>query len=206
MPQISNLPLFTIKTKASYLSQTIRNVYHYVDLAGAPSTTAATIAGDFGTLILTPALANLSDQFVFQTIEVIQENDSENFALVAFTAAGSNINPAVASNQVISVRLNRTDRLFRNGWKRWSGLCENQITGNFIDTASLSAFQTDMAHQGNTMSTGGNTLTPVILRKTYAGEPPVLNPVSLWLYSPIGSAQVFRRLGTQNTRKENIGE
>lgn len=206
MPQIANIPLFTIKTRGSYLDAVVRNVYHYVDLAGAPSTQADVIAGNFETIVLVPAVANLSDQLSLTAIEVIQENDSENFHLGSLSLVGGNINPPLASNQVVSVRLNRTDRLFRNGWKRWSGLCENQVSGNFIEVASANQFAVDFAPSGEPFITGGNTLTPVILRRTYTGNPPVLNPVSQWLYSPIGEAQVFRRIGSQNTRKLGYGE
>jgi len=206
MPQIANLPLFSIKSKGTYLGVTVRNVWHYIDLAGAPTTAADVLASSFITSIITPAQTNVSNQFTIDEVEVIQENDSENFALVTAGIVGGSIDPPVASAQAISIRLNRTDRLFRNGWKRWAGLTEVQTEGNFMTVASQTAFQTNFAPMGNTLASGGNTFTPVILRKTYVGEPPVLNPVSQWIYATIGSAQVFRRLGTQNTRKPTEGE
>lgn len=112
---------------------------------------------------------------------------------------------ALPSFVAASIQLFRTTKETRNGWKRYAGGSESVLTGNNWDASMITGLQTVAALLNDTLTAVGGTLEPVIVRRTFTGDPPVLNPVSQWIYNIIQSAAPAGLATTQNTRKKGRG-
>lgn len=113
----------------------------------------------------------------------------------AASHSDANLEPSFVSAGFI---LRRESLATRNGYKRFAGLSETDITGNEWtgDMTAIHDIETALAAD---LVEGLATLAePVIVRR------PITPPVSSYTYSSIGSAS-FRGIGTQNTRKAGRG-
>lgn len=204
MPIVSTLPLFQIKENQSYAGvEGFLNVYWYIQLTGVTAL-ALDVANAFNAKFSVPRRATANTGWQSVLTEADQVNSLSNFAAIAGYGAGTLSDGSQLAPQFVasSIRLLRTTKETRSGWKRYMGLTELAIQGATLAPAYLALMQTLAINVGGTLTVGLNTLFPVIVAKTYSPGPPrELNPPELWLYNLVSAAQAVDRTTTQNTRK-----
>lgn len=129
-------------------------------------------------------LTNGTDLFTDSTIFVGQNGTVETRRMPSYVSAG--------------FMLQRESLVTRNGYKRFAGIDDADVTGNVwtIDPAKITAVESALASD---LSLGLATAAePIIVKR------PFDVPVASYVYASIGGAS-FRSLGTQNTRKAGRG-
>ncbi len=86
----------------------------------------------------------------------------------------------------------------RNGYKRFAGLSEANVSGNTLVGLDTPVANLQTALAADIMLSVVSVAEPVIVKR------PIVAPVTSYLYSSIGSA-TFRSVGTQNSRKAGRG-
>lgn len=186
-----------------YLGQQVLNVYYY------RVTVALGIAD--------PYLNLLNDYWEDNVLEHVIQIQSDNLSHVSrewrnltngadLFVDGSVIPGALAESDASDTPsyvsagflLHRESLVTRNGYKRFAGITEAQITGNTYvgNMTHIANVETALAADLNVGII--SSAEPVIVKR------PISVPVTSYLYASIGSAS-FRGLGTQNTRKAGRG-
>lgn len=206
MPEVINNSLFEVKLFADYSGQTCLSRFWYLQSVAPETTLASEVATNFEAHIQAELRAVTNSLYIPQVIEVIEQTSLVNFVNRA-SAIGPGIlaGSPVASFVAQSIRLFRTTRETRSGWKRLPGLVEEQVNGQSIAPAHVTALQAlaDKFDGGITVTTG--TLLPCLIRKKIDVVTGELTIASLWTYNLISDAQAVSRLTTQNTRKSWSG-
>ena len=201
MPALGSDKLFQVIFKGTLLGQEWSNVYWYRAPA-AGSNFALQTANDFDTNFSPQYAAFCNLSTAFTSIEVINLQDDTDFAEITPTSTvGVVTGDPEPSYLAVAVKLLRSSRETRNGWKRIPGLVEGDLSGNTIAGATVTRM-TGLANLFDNALPNGQT--PVIVRKTYTGTPPVLNPPSLWITVDIGDYEIVG-ITTQNSRKPGVG-
>jgi len=94
--------------------------------------------------------------------------------------------------------MHRESLVTRNGYKRFAGITEAQITGNTYVGNMTHIANIEVALAADLNIGILSVAEPIIVKR------PISVPVTSYLYASIGSAS-FRGLGTQNTRKKGRG-
>jgi hypothetical protein len=200
--------LFEIKVFGSIFGVTTLNRFWY-HLNQVPNTMAAAdLADAFDTHVRTQWAALVSDDWTADVIEVDEVTSETNFAtkatgLFGGTKSGTTNMPPY---EVFVIRLFRTSKETRSGWKRICGVSEEDQSGGQLETAVQTELANLAARFDSNFTLTGGTVNPVIVRKTYS-LPPVeeLQDPSLWIVNFISDAQGQVQLSTQNTRKFGRG-
>jgi len=203
MPIVGTLPLYQIKENQTYGNSNVLNVYYYIQLAN-PEVVVSTVNTAFQAAFSAARRAISTTTWSSNTFEIWQMNSLSNFGEFSSYGAGtlSDGTTGCAAFIAASIRLLRSSKETRSGWKRYSGLTEGSLLGSALTGSYLTLLQALAAICDNTLSAGGETLTPVIVAKTFnPGPPRVENPPSLWLYNIIGTAVAIDRVTSQNSRK-----
>lgn len=203
MPLVGTNALFQITEHQSYSGSTPVNVFWYRTNSAAV-VTASVINTAFQTLVSTARRAISNPRWSSLTIEVLQVNSIDNFGEFSSYGAGTystGTTEDAASMLAAPIRLFRSNLETRSGWKRCAGLSEGMLEGNTLTAAYLALVQTYADLLDNVLSAGGESHTPVIIRKTRDPITKVLLPAIDWIYNPIGSAVALDRVSTQNSRK-----
>lgn len=139
---------------------------------------------------------------------VYVENLSENgrpFANLPLNITGNQANDAYASFGALSVRQEVSTRVTRNGYKRFVGVPENNVTNGVFVSGYMTLFQTTVSNKlGGTnilftsdISGGDDIITAAhIILKTVHSDPPANGE---WQF--VTSANALDRPTTQNSRK-----
>lgn len=198
MPAVTN-ELFKVVLTGTYFSQVWNSVFWYYNVAGVGNLNLQDVADDFDAEIMV-AFGNVANtSTIFSNIRVAHVNGTladvnRTPSVLIGVRAGNATPPFVAA----SIRLNRTTKETRNGWKRIIGPVEEDMgalswSGSYVTL--LDALGTAMEQQ---LSMGGavNNLDPVIVRQ--------LTPTT-WLYNLIAGTQSINKPTTQNSRKVGVG-
>lgn len=139
-------------------------------------------------------------------VKVLVENMTNGIDFIEIPVGinGNRADPGLPTSNALSVKLNRTTKITRNGGKRLAGVTENAVQNN--DVILQAGIITDIeTFWGTTLSvTAGMTndfdLSPVIVGRT---KNPVTGIYELDLakINPIQNAVVSSKISTQNTRK-----
>jgi len=203
MPINGDLPLFKITEFQTYYTQQCINVFWYRGQT-TNFVTAAVVSAAFQSLMSTARRAISNPNWSSDTIEVDQVNDLTNFGQFTSYGAGTYTTGSTQDAQryvAVSIRLSRTTKETRSGWKRLVGLSEGMIDVTGFAGAYLSLCNVYAALLDNVLVAGGENFDPVIIRQTTAGDPPVVQDPSLWVYNPILTTTTINRPTTQNSRK-----
>lgn len=186
-----------------YLAQQVLNVYYYriTSITPLADPYLPTLADWFEDNVI-PAVCDIqADSLTHVSREWRNLTNGTDLYTITDSVPGSQATPT-ASNTPSYVSagfmLQRESLLTRNGYKRFAGIPEHNITGNtYIESpATIDALEAVLAAD---IQIGLATVAePVIVKR------PIDVPVEEYVYSSIGSA-VFRSLGTQNTRKAGRG-
>lgn len=202
MPAVGGGSLFKIVVHSRFLGVDGQNRFWYVSPEAPNTINIVNVVAAF-------------ENAVAATWEVVAHEGWDAFKIVAeevtsianFFEGSSNIGPGTEAGEAMppfvtfTIRMNRTTKETRSGWKRLAGVTETtQVSGILLAArlAELQALADDFAQDLTPM---GGTLVPCLVRQTFTGEPPVLNDPSDWIYNFVSSASALDRLGTQNTRK-----
>ena len=198
MPTVTN-ELYKITLQGTYFDQTWVNVFWYYNFAGVGNETLAQVASGFDDNIIDAMAAAQNEDVLYKTIRVSHVNGTlADVNITPSQVNGDIVNTPMAPFLAASIRLNRTTKETRNGWKRIVGLTEE----NTGATSFSGAFTTLLTALGTAIldpisaGTGTDNLVPVIVRETSPGN---------WIYNDIQSIQVINKPTTQNTRKIGTG-
>lgn len=187
----------------SYLGQQILNVYYYRVTSVTP------LAGDY--------LSSMNDSWeggVLDNVKIIQtpellhlsrewRNLTNGTDLFVDGSVVPGVDPASTASLTPSFTslgflLQRESLVTRNGYKRYGGISEGNISGNTYVGGMGTIHDIEVGLAAD-LTAGIITIAePVIVKR------PIAVPVTTYLYSSIGSA-IFRGVGTQNTRKAGRG-
>lgn len=198
--------LLQATVRATYLSQTILNIFHYriTNVTGLSDAGYIDFATWIATDILGPVRLIQSSLLTYQEIEIRNLSNNIDVASVALTATGSvTATEATSLPSYVSLgfKLVRESLVTRNGYKRFAGLVDAQVTGNtFVPSSGTIIPDIEEALAADWVFGVVNTAEPVIVKR------PIVPPVgTTYEYASIGSAVVADFVGTQNTRKPGHG-
>lgn len=186
-----------------YLGQQILNVYYYRVVS------ISELAGDY--------LSAINDQFELNVLSAVRDlqnsgvqhvsrewknltNEVDLFVNGEVLAGTSGSTESTGEPSFVSAGfiLRRESLATRNGYKRFAGLTEGQVSGNTYtgDAGVITAIEVALAED---LFLGViDTVEPVIVKR------PIPSPATSFVYASIGSSS-FRGIGTQNTRKAGRG-
>lgn len=187
----------------TYLGQQVLNVYYYriTALLGLGDGYLSDLNNDWETNILATIRAIQLDGLLHVSREWRNlTNGTDLFAdngvlngLVG--GAATSYTPSFLS---AGFMLQRESLATRNGYKRFAGISESNVSGN-----ELVGLTTEVTNISNALPADLNVgafpvAEPVIVKR------PINPPVASYIYASIGSAS-FRSVGTQNSRKAGRG-
>lgn len=190
--------LVQVKTFGSYLGVETLNVYYYrVDSLGpTPETAYADVADWFENTVIPAIAAWQINFFVWTKIEIENLSNGIDVFTRSINIPGSNvqtIDQAVPSFVTFGWKILRASRVTRHGYKRFSGLLEQQVSGNDpgLTQAEIDAVSAVIS---SGFDASGTNFQDIIVKR------PLPLPGQPYQYSFTNGAE-FRGLGTQNTRK-----
>lgn len=181
--------------RGTVLGEPQRNVLHFEQFAGGGG--AAELAAEFDEEIKPLWQPVFTDQATVTELEVINLDNSTDFATLPVTWVGSG-GTGAASTVVPWVcwtfKKVRTDRSFRNGFIRWSGLNETAIQGTAPTAGTLTALNALASQLGlNYVNLAGDEWQMVIRSLPNQSNPNTrYNVISGVSFSHVGS-QVSRK-------------
>lgn len=206
MPAIGSGSLFIIKDFQSRDSDIILNRYFYYSTV-APNTISATEVKTLWETKFATAIRNLQPSVITHDKTQVEELTSiSNFTEGPSTlGSGALAGTAIMSFVAASFDLLRTTKETRSGFKRYAAgstltIDGDEWTSTFVTTMNVLAALLD-----DTLVAVGGNLDPVLVRRTFTGDPPILNPITQWLYNVIFSVDSDDEITTQNTRKRGRG-
>lgn len=189
-----------------YLGQEVVNVFFYGLDAGAPHFIDLGLVGnDWMADFASRVLGDLSDELSYNTLTMTNLTDGLEFAVWSETITGGQDVVPLPSFCALGVTLFRTNRITRNGGKRFAGLGEAQVTDNAILPATINF--TDIENfcgQPLVYADYNGEADTVILRPIIVGRSLNIEgkyQLDLNRINPIDGAQVRPNVSTQNTRK-----
>lgn len=197
--------LIRVTDVQSYLGQQVLNVYYYrsVSVIEILDVGYEELATDFKENVV-DSIRSLQNNYLAHN-EVRFENISNGLDIYTLP---TNVNGIVSatdatvmpSNMSAGYILRRGSRVTRNGYKRFAGLTEGQVSGNtYVPGNDAQVTVIEDALAGPLYIGAVPVLYPVIMKR------PFVEPVGYdYFYSPIISASLVG-LGTQNTRKAGRG-
>lgn len=195
--------LIQLVDNQSYLGQQVLNVYYYRVTAslGLADPYLNLLNDAWSDTVLTPvkavqsaALEHVSREWRNLTNGVDLFTDAEVIP-GAGSATPTSLMPSYVS---IGFLMQRESLATRNGYKRFAGMNEANISGN--TWVGGAGFLTDIAAglASDLFITLASVAEPVIVKR------PITTPVTSYVYSSVGGAS-FRSIGTQNSRKAGRG-
>lgn len=206
MPVVGTNSLFELKLFGDILGNATLNRFFYF-LPQPPDTVEAVdVVFEFETKLAAIWEAAVSVDWDGTRVTCDEVTSIQNFFdsttnIGPGTGVGVNMPPYVSA----SIRLFRTTKETRSGWKRIGGILEEQQQNGALEVASLAAFNTLADGFADTLPSVGGSITPAIVRVTLdpaTGDP---NPADEWVYNLVASAAANSNLSTQNTRKFGRG-
>lgn len=186
-------------------SQDVLNVYYYrvVSVTGFTNEGYETILDEFEETVITPVLAATSADYDVQEITVRNVTNGLDFLVHTFAVGaleGTSASPALPSYVNYTFRLQRESLVTRNGYKRFTGVPEDLVTGNTFVGSSALTTAIENGLKADLVSGVATLAEPVIMKRPLPTLVPSSHP-----YASIGGCD-FRGIGSQNTRKAGSWE
>lgn len=202
MPVVGNTSLYEVKLFSIMHGQTMLNRFFYQSGVTPDSVDAPDVSTAFETECGPSWELAVSAEWDSTIIETDEVTSIQNFSTRAATiGVGALAGETVGPNIAMAIRLFRATKETRSGWKRIAGLVEANQADGVLTGGQIALTQVLGGKFQNTLTVSTQALFPVIVRKTYTGDPPVLNPASQWIYNIIVGATAQANATTQNTRK-----
>jgi hypothetical protein len=183
-------------------SEPTLNVFHYrvVEAAANAQTDLERCATWLTNYILQLVIDLTGTTTRFSGLEGTYIAGPTNLYNTTLTLVGGNAAQSLAPFVTFGFRYNRSVRGARNGYKRFSGIGEDRVTGAAINPTTLTALRAIAAVMQTPLTDAGGELAgeyePVVVSRVLNGQPRP-TPV-IW---QVFDVTAIDHLGTQNTRK-----
>lgn len=192
---VATVQLFRVIDRQLLQDEEVLNVYWYSNEDPLNTYLASQIAGAFISNVIPQITAIQNAAITHEEVEVDDVLSITNF----HTASAGSI-PGTGGGEVLpkyvtsGIRFQRTTKETRNGYKRWSGIQETNITNGVYTAGFITALQTLGTFLiGNTQLGLATPVEPVIVRRP---TPPATD----YIFNLIGAAVPYGPT-TQNSRK-----
>ncbi len=179
-------------------SQLVVNVFHYLQTApvagGLPSEDLADGFEAAQAAAYETVLASAWNGLGTETVNIADPFDFDD-RLYSPALVGVRVGQFIASSICWSFRYNRIAPGTRSGWKRLSGLSEDDVQGQTPDAGVVAALDAAAVVLAADVVSGGGTFVPVVVKR-----PIILGVNPTVFYTPTGVD--FRGVGTQVSRKK----
>ncbi len=173
------------------------NVFWYWEQGGDDGI-ADVLAGRIDSTVL-PPIADIQHVGIDYTLIRVQPifgtGIEEN--LVPTTPSGLVAGSAMSNAYAVSLRLFRSTNETRSGWKRFSGITEENTNFNSFTAAYITDLDSLAFVLAQDLVDGADRFKPVIVRKPFSTK--AMSPD--WIRNEISSVAVVDRPTTQNSRK-----
>lgn len=198
MPSVVNT-LMKVTLTGSYFSQIWKNVFWYYNVGGSGTDSLINVADEFNDNVIPSFALAVNTDTLINEIRVDHVNGTlADYVRGPSITVGAVVGTAMPPFLAASIRLNRTTKETRNGWKRVIGLIEENVGalsfgGGYVTL--LGALGTAIEDKLD-MGGGLNNMEPSIIREVTPG---------VFLYNLINGHLVINEPTTQNTRKVGRG-
>lgn len=200
---VANGDLIQVIDNQSYLGQQVLNVYYY-RWNSAPSVDnsyLSLINDSFETRVIEPILDLQNNGLTHVSRE--WKNLSNNLDIFTDGTVLTGSNASTESSRLpsyvsIGFMLQRDSLVTRNGYKRFAGLTDADVSGNTYVGGAPSVEAVELALASSLAAGVLEVAYPIIPKR------PLVPPVGSYVYSSVQSAR-FRSIGTQNSRKAGRG-
>lgn len=206
MPVVSNGSLFKIVDNQMIGSDVIINRYWYF-LNAIPNSVSASDIADLWEAIFSAWLPPAQvTALTHTTIEVDEVTSVSNFFTRASTlGAGTRVGPVLPYYVAARIRLFRTTKETRSGWKRIGVATETDLETNGWSPTYKAVLDSLAAVMNDPLITTAGNAEPCIVRITKDPATGAPFAPSLWVYNLVESAGASSFNTTQNTRKTGRG-
>ena len=196
--------LIQITDQQSYLGQELLNIYYYLAGTSNPDGVAALESlADFFNATLLPAVTSLQvDSLNHFTRQYKNLSNGVDFFVDTTVQPGQIAADTVAllpSYVSLGFMLVRSSLVTRNGFKRFGGLHEGQITGNEYAGSMTPIHGLEDVLAQHVITLSEDEFDPVIVKR------PIPEPGTEDAIVNIVASAQFRLVGTQNSRKAGRG-
>lgn len=190
--------LLKVRLLQNYVGQNLENVYYYWNQANSEPASFVALGADFN-LKIVDTIALLQDTgLIFQSVVMSTVLGTlPDLPISPTTATGALTGEDTTSFLAFAFRLNRTTKETRNGSKRYAGLTETNVIGNFVTPAFETLMDTFTTQLALAIDSGVALYDPVIF------SPPNLTHTGN-LVNIIDSATKFSTITTQRSRKRPV--
>ena len=194
---VSTSGLYQVNLTTVADSEQMLNVFWYFHIAGT-DIAAAGLWAAFDNLVV-PDIADIMATGISITDLLVKPIFGTGIevagapTVTAGTVAGARMNNAYA----VSFRYLRGTNETRSGWKRFSGLVEENVNTNSFTAGYLTLCDTLANRLANPISSGAATFNPVLVRRPFT----TVDQLPDYYTNTISDVVVANRLTTQNSRK-----
>lgn len=199
MPVVGGRKIYEVQIVGQMGGQETRNIFYYVSDLAVPAADILT-AWDAKFRADWEACVSLN----WQGVELLADEltSLSNFANLPIVGwVGLITGDTLPPQSAFDIKLLRASKETRNGRKRICGVPESGQSSGNLTAGQAALLQTLAAHMDDVITVGIDSIEPIILRRTFAGTPPVLEPIANWIYNDIAAVATQTVVTTQNTRK-----
>ena len=176
--------------------------FYRITIVSQPS--AAQLATNFASEVLDNLVDVQGDNVNHHTLEVIDYMDDSNFGTFSIDVDGSiSISNALPHFVCAGLRLLRSSRDMRSGWKRIGGQDESQAEGNQWSSAYKAILDSKVSGIIQDINIDLVALQLVVVRNRPTVSDPDIDPedATTWRYTNVLSGEWVPYVTTQNSRK-----
>jgi len=195
MPTTSS-GLYSITLKCTRTPVNIYNVFWYRETSGITGA-GADLGAIFNSAVVPDIADILSTGVAMDTLTVAEPTSiNADFVVATSTSVGTRTGTTMPSFNAASIRLVRSTKETRSGYKRFGPYSEDDVAGTVFEASYLAALNIVAADLEVNLTPSGFVFEPVIVRR-------LLTPVpwSNVLYNPVSEALVLNRTTSQVSRK-----
>ena len=197
----------TIKDYQTLFQQQVLNVYTFRVNAFSGDSSYDSLLQGFELFFIDTVRSFQAPELTHTRLEVDNLTNGLEFASRDVGKPGSGTGTSPSPPFVtLSIRLSRSTKVTRNGYKRYAGLDEAQYTDGIFQAGTITNWQDNVANVLEapfTFASGG--LWSFTLEHVIIGRDPVTGDYDLARVNEISSAIVQPNVTTQNTRKFGRG-
>lgn len=188
--------IYSVTLNMSRGGVNIHNVFWYRETSGETGK-AADLGALFNSAIIPDIADIISSAVNFDTLVVAEPTSlNADFVVATSVSTGTITGTTMPNFNAASIKLVRSTKETRSGFKRFGPYNEENVVGNGFEASYLSALNAVAADLETSLTPSGLVFQPVIVR-----NPKMAIPWVNVLYNPISEALVLNRPTTQNSRK-----
>lgn len=199
----SGIQIIELVDNQEFFGQEVINRYWYY-LNSTSTVDVAALAATFITNVVDAMRVIQSDQLNHLTVDVINHTDLASFGSFVTGTAGIRTPTEIMPPFVaVGIRLLRTTRDMRNGFKRIAGMTEDIQNEGLFTAGFLTTVATQATGISATLTESIRNYQPVIIRNRPTNHDPLIDPLdtATWRYTFVSGTAVKNAVTTQNSRK-----